>query len=104
VTASNGEWVSLLLGPTWASKVRYTENSHDGVDSSSITGTVVSIQEVTCSRTSEQRGTDAVWVPVPGSGVLNTVADANKWRPEPPAHLHPQVSFDGWIVELETVK
>jgi hypothetical protein len=96
------EWVELLLGAAWAERVRYHEEHHsDGDPEQGITGTVRSIREVTCRRTPERQGSGEVLVPVPGSGVLTEVAVADSWGPEPPEELRGQVTFDGWIVELE---
>jgi len=36
-----------------------------------------------------------------GSGMLKEVSVADKWSPEPPDELRGQMTFDGWIVELE---
>jgi hypothetical protein len=96
----DSEWVKLLLGDTWARRVEYREEHHDDASGSPLTGQVISIQVVTCSRQPEQKGSGTVLTPVPGSGTLRQVQMADPWEPE---HLDqvPMRSFDGWIVELE---
>ena len=89
VKTSDGadEWIELLLGPEWATTVRFAEDHHldkaDGV----ITGTVSEINVVTCDRVLAEAPkpgpTGKVMVPVPGSGRLRRVETADRWEPEP---------------------
>lgn len=96
-------WVESLLGPVWADKVGYREEHHDDGDEALVVvaGTVRSIREVTCRRTSLRHGSGQVLVPIAGSGMLNEVSVADKWSAEPSDEVRGLVTFDGWIVELE---
>ena len=96
------EWVELLLGHDWASKVDYHEEHHVDEESTVvITGMVRSIWEVGCNRQERDDRGGRTWFPIAGSGTLRKVEVAHKWSPEPPDDLRPQVTFDGWVVELE---
>jgi Family of unknown function (DUF6578) len=94
------EWIELLLGPEWATTVRFAEDHHldeaDGV----ITGTVSEINVVICERVLGEAPkpgpSGKVMVPVPGSGRLRRVEIAHRWEPTDAG-----CSFDGWIVKLD---
>ena len=94
------EWIELLLGPEWATTIRFAEDHHldqaDGV----LTGTVSEINVVSCERVPGEapkpRPTGKVMVPVPGSGRLRRVETAAPWEPTDAGW-----SFDGWIVKLD---
>lgn len=94
------EWVGLLLGREWAERVEYHEEHHDDAEET-VSGRVVSIRVVTCSRVGEPQGAGTSYVPVPGSGRLREVDVADPWEPEPPESQRFEESFDGWIVEVE---
>jgi hypothetical protein len=100
-------WVTTLLGPGWGDAVQYTEDHHgigDAARSLELAGVVRSIHEVTCDRVlgSPPPGGPhrQVWLPVPGTGRLRQVDDADPWTPEEQIDT-PRQSFDGWIVEVD---
>jgi hypothetical protein len=109
VKTSDGadEWIELLLGPEWATTVRFAEDHHldraDGV----LTGTVSEINVVISDRVlGEARKpgpSGKVMVPVPGTGRLRRVETADRWEPEP-RDLDGDWSFDGWIVKLDAAR
>jgi hypothetical protein len=103
VEESHG-WVELILGEEWAKRVRFHQESHhdEGAALVLLEGVVHSIREVTCGRTADPQAHSAVRVPIPGAGMLTQVPAADKWRPEPPEEDCGDLSFEGWIVELET--
>jgi hypothetical protein len=99
--------VAELVGPEWGAAVEYSSNHH-GVDDhlgpgDEMQGVVLSIRVMTCGRQPQpdRNPGGQMWVRVPGSGQLREVRVADPWEPEPPAEEH-HVSFEGWIVEVET--
>ena len=104
-TAANNdgpdEWVTHLLGTEWGDRVRYSESHHDD-ERGTVNGTVRAIHEVRCRRELQVQQYGNVLVPIPGSGWLTEVAVADPWTSTPADERRDSMSFDGWIVELET--
>jgi hypothetical protein len=96
--AVDAGWLSTVLGPETAREIAYREEHHGRLpdDTPETRGRIVGIQAARCRFDPVPDGDGRTLHPVPGSGEVQEVPEADGWEPE-----SGDLAFVGYLVTLD---